>query len=78
MARFRFAFVWNDGEGRTDPVVIGDHVEEINGKLVLLDEDGNEVYSGPANKGRFVGYRERRMRMPIGLAWSDDGLKRFT
>ena len=53
MAREQFAFL-RHGQSRTDPPVIGDHVEEIAGKLVLLDEDGKEVYSVSANKGQFI------------------------
>ena len=53
MAREQFAFL-RTGESRTDPVVIGDHVEEIAGKLVLLDEDGKEVYSVLSSKGQFI------------------------
>jgi len=42
------------GEERTDPIVSGDHIEEKDGRLVLVDEDGKEVYSVEATKGTFI------------------------
>jgi hypothetical protein len=53
VARETFAFLRYDTQ-QTDPKVQGDHVEEKDGKLVLVDEDGKEVYSAPASAGRFI------------------------
>ena len=53
MARKLFAFL-RHGQGHTDPVVGGDHIEEKEGRLVLVDEHGSEVYSVEASKGAFV------------------------
>ena len=52
MARIQFVFIRGSKE-RTDPPVFGDHIEEIKGKWVVIDENGKPVYSAPKAKGHF-------------------------